>query len=153
MATIMSRGRFSVVTVSLCLVLAWSIHAFSQPDRPAGPTFVGAQACAACHQQIHAEWKGARHSKMIQPATPGSVLGDFSKDLTLKGNRYRLRVANGQYFVSESYLTGKEQEHRVELTLGSRRIQRVQIRTEQLHVAFGPAPRHWQKLSDKWLLA
>ena len=86
MATIMSWGRFSVVTVSLCLVLAWSIHALSQSNRPAGPTFVGAQACAACHQQIHADWKGARHSKMMQPATPASVIGDFSKDsVTLQG--------------------------------------------------------------------
>ena len=123
MAPIMSRRRFRVVTVSLLLTIAWSIHTRSQSDHTTAPAFVGAQACAGCHREIHADWKGGRHSKMVQPATPGSVLADFSKDVTLRGHRYRFRVANGEYFVSESYLTGKEQEHRVELTLGSRRIQ------------------------------
>ena len=43
--------------------------------------------------------------------------------MTLRGSRYRLRAENGEYFITESYLTGKEREHRVEYTLGSRRIQ------------------------------
>jgi predicted CXXCH cytochrome family protein len=125
MTRIMSSGRFSVITIALLLALAWSITTRSQAVQPEQPsTFVGAQACAACHGEIHADWKGARHSKMVQPATTTSVLADFSKGaVTLKGQRYQLRVANGEYFISESYLTGKPQEHRVELTLGSRRIQ------------------------------
>jgi predicted CXXCH cytochrome family protein len=123
MAPIMSRGRFWVITLSLLLTLAGSIRARPQSDQATESTFVGAQACAACHREVHAAWKSGRHSKMVQPATSSSVLADFSKDVTLKGHRYRLRVANGEYFVSESYLTGKEQEHRVEFTLGSRRIQ------------------------------
>ena len=43
--------------------------------------------------------------------------------VTLKGRRYRLRAANGEYFITESFLTGKAREHKVEYTLGSRRIQ------------------------------
>jgi len=51
------------------------------------------------------------------------VLGDFSKSaVTLKGSPYRLRVKDGDYFITESYLSGKEQERRVEFTLGSRTI-------------------------------
>jgi predicted CXXCH cytochrome family protein len=125
MSPVMSSGRFSVITIALLLTLAWSIRTRSQAVQPEQPsTFVGAQACAACHGDIHADWKGGRHSKMVQPATATSVLADFSKGaVTLKGQRYQLRVANGEYFISESYLTGKTQEHRVELTLGSRRIQ------------------------------
>ena len=124
MTPIMSSGRFAVITTALLLTLGWSIRSSSQPDQTVqAPTFVGAQACAACHREIHADWKSGRHSKMVQPATPATVLGDFSKDLTLKGRRFRLRVENGEYFVGESYLTGKGQEHRVEYTLGSRRIQ------------------------------
>jgi len=125
MTPIMSGGRFFVITIALLLTLAWSITTGSQAVQPEPPsTFVGARACAACHAEIHADWKSARHSKMVQPATAASVLADFSKGgITLKGQRYQLRVANGEYFISESYLTGKTQEHRVELTLGSRRIQ------------------------------
>src|SRR5450759_1400939 len=127
---LMFRGRFSVVTVALLLTLVWSARTRTQAGRlaavapAAGPTFVGAQACAPCHRERYAAWKNGRHSKMLQPATAASVEGDFAvKNVTLHGSPYRLRVANGQYFITESYLTGKEQEHRVEYTLGSRRIQ------------------------------
>jgi predicted CXXCH cytochrome family protein len=148
MAPIMSRDRFSVITVTLLLTIVWSITTLSQPDRAAEPTFVGAQACAACHRETHAEWKGGRHSKMVQPATASTVLGDFSKDVTLQGNRYRLRVANGEYFVSESYLTGKEQEHRVEFTLGSRRIQHYLTTIERgVMIVLPPS---WDVLRQQW---
>jgi predicted CXXCH cytochrome family protein len=61
---------------------------------------------------------------MVQPATAASVVGDFSrKSVTLHGRPFQLRIADGRYYVTESHLTGKPQEHRVELTLGSRRVQ------------------------------
>jgi predicted CXXCH cytochrome family protein len=146
----MTKGRISVLTITLLLTLAWSIRSHSQPDQPVpAPTFVGAHACASCHAQIHADWKGARHSKMIQPATPDSVIADFSKEsVTLKGQRYRLRMANGEYFISESYLTGKEQEHRVEFTLGSRRIQHYLTTIE--HGAMIVLPPSWDVQRREW---
>jgi len=144
----MSRGRFSLITLVLLLALVWSIRAHSQSSNPA-PTFVGSQACATCHTPIHTDWKGARHSKMIQPATAASVVGDFSKDsVTLKGQRYRLRVANGEYFISESYLTGKEQEHKVELTLGSRRIQHYLTTIERGSIIV--LPPSWDVQRREW---
>jgi predicted CXXCH cytochrome family protein len=88
------------------------------------PEFVGAQAGASCHRQMYDTWQSGRHSRMLQPATASSVVGDFSKSsITLHGNRFQLRTANGEFYIAESYLTGKLQEHRVEHTLGSRRIQ------------------------------
>ena len=144
----MPGGRFSLITLVLLLTLVWSIRTQSQPAQPS-PTFVGSQACATCHTPIHADWKGARHSKMIQPASPASVVGDFSKDsVTLKGQRYRLRVANGEYFISESYLTGKQQEHKVELTLGSRRIQHYLTTIE--HGSIIVLPPSWDVQRGEW---
>jgi predicted CXXCH cytochrome family protein len=144
----MPGGRFSFITIALLLSLIWSIHTQSQPTNPS-PTFVGSQACATCHTQIHADWKGARHSKMIQPATAASVVGDFSKDsVTLKGQRYRLRVANGEYYITESYLTGKEQEHKVEYTLGSRRIQHYLTTID--HGSIIVLPPSWDVQRREW---
>jgi predicted CXXCH cytochrome family protein len=61
---------------------------------------------------------------MIQPANAGSVEGDFSKSrIRLRGQPFQLRVADGAYFITESNITGTPREHRVEYTLGSRRIQ------------------------------
>ena len=121
----MSRSWFLVVLVAPLLAFVWPDGTRTQPaPPPPTPTVVGAQACASCHQDVYATWQSARHSKMIQPATATSVAGDFGQTrITLRGQRYRLRVSNGQHFITESYLTGKEQEHRVEYTLGSRRIQ------------------------------
>ncbi|HYM22196.1 MAG TPA: multiheme c-type cytochrome, partial [Vicinamibacterales bacterium] len=98
----------------------------AQPERQASAErgYVGAAACAPCHAQIHATWTSGRHSKMIQRATPAAVEGDFSKGaLTLRGHNYTVRARDGAYFISESELTGKAQEHRIDYTLGSRRIQ------------------------------
>lgn len=61
---------------------------------------------------------------MVQPATAASVQGDFNRGVVeLRGQPYVLRRRNGAFYVTESYLTGKPLEHRVEYTLGNRRIQ------------------------------
>ena len=74
---------------------------------PRDATPVGASVCASCHQDVHAEWKSGRHSKMIQPANAASVDGDFSQArITLRGQPFQLRVANGAYFITESNITG-----------------------------------------------
>jgi HEAT repeats/Tetratricopeptide repeat/Cytochrome c552/Cytochrome c554 and c-prime len=110
------------VFVSSWLPLLWMVAGLAQ-GKQAGE-YVGAQACASCHKQVHDTWTAGRHSKMIQPATPATVKGDFSKSgETLQGRRYGFRAGDGQYFITESELTGKPQEHRVEFTLGSRRVQ------------------------------
>src|SRR6266545_2128534 len=150
MTTIMPRGSFSIVTTALLLTIAGSIGLRSQPaPADAPPTFVGAAACASCHAPVHADWKSGRHSKMIQPATPASVVADFTKQaITLKGQRYGLRVRNGEYFITESYLTGKEQEHKVEYTLGSRRIQHFLTTIE--HGSMIVMPPSWDVQRREW---
>ena len=87
----------------------------------AAVSFVGAAVCAQCHDNAHREWSGARHGKMLQPATASSVEGDFRRSkILLRGTEYRLRVENGIYYISQSGPSGKQQEHRVDYTLGSR---------------------------------
>jgi len=101
--------------------------------KPAAPDeVITAQSCASCHARIHDTWTSGRHSKMIQPATSATVKGDFSQGaVTLQGSRYGLRIGDGAYFMTESVLTGKEQEHRIDYTLGSRRIQHYLTTTAQ----------------------
>src|SRR5262245_55406813 len=111
--------------------------------------YVGASACATCHRQVHDTWAAGRHSKMIQPATPATVKGDFSRSgATLQGRRYGFRVENGQYFVTESELTGKLQEHRVEYTLGSRRIQHYLTTLDKGRVVV--LPPSWDVQRREW---
>ena len=50
---------------------------------------VGSAECLTCHEQAHDDWTSSRHSKMVQPAVPGQVLGDFSQEvLRLRGEEY-----------------------------------------------------------------
>ena len=124
----MTGRRVTGVAILVYIALAFT-HARTPSAQPQPPTatsdagFVGAAACASCHKEVHDTWKGARHSKMLQAATAASVKGDFSKaSVTLHGERFPLRATDGAYFITAS-VTGKPQEHRVEYTLGSRRIQ------------------------------
>ena len=103
-------SRFLAIATALLLSLAWAARARPQAvpahvvAPTAGATVVGATACAACHQRMHETWKSGRHSRMVQPATNASVIGDFSKGrVTLRGGRYRFRVANRRFFITESY--------------------------------------------------
>src|SRR6476620_1365237 len=44
---------------------------------PATPArFVGAQACAECHQSDYDAWKSSHHAHAMEPATSGSVRGN-----------------------------------------------------------------------------
>jgi predicted CXXCH cytochrome family protein len=134
-------------------ILAWAAYArigATQPPAAAAGvrTFVGADACASCHQPIHDTWKSGRHSKMLQPASAVSVKGDFSKgSVTLHGTRFPLRAANGEYFITSS-LTGKEQEYRVQYTLGSRRIQHYLTTVEKGRILV--LPPSWDVQRGEW---
>jgi hypothetical protein len=87
-------------------------------------TYVGMASCAKCHAEIHSQWTHSRHSKMVQPATRESVQGDFKlAQVKLRGATFGLRERDGVFYISETYLTGKLQEHKVDYTLGNRRIQ------------------------------
>ena len=73
---------------------------------------------------MHRKWAGARHSKMLQPATPVTVLGDFDKgSVTLRNARFGLERAGDGYAIRGAFPSTREEVHRVDYTLGSRRVQ------------------------------
>ena len=83
-----------------------------------------ASGCAQCHANEHETWTTARHGKMLQPAGPASVVGDFSQAaVTLRGARYALAHVADRFTIAGPFPTAKDQVHRVDYTLGSRRIQ------------------------------
>ena len=114
-----------------------------------GAAYVGAAACARCHAEIHGKWSGSRHSKMVQPATTNSVKGDFTRGkLQLRGAPYALREKDGVYYITESTISGKPQEHRVDYTLGNRRIQHY-LTTMPTGRVIVLAPS-WDILRNQW---
>jgi predicted CXXCH cytochrome family protein len=86
---------------------------------------------------------------MLQPATAASVKGDFARGtIELRGLPYRLAVRDGVYYITESYLTGKPEEHRVDYTLGNRRIQHYLTKLPSGRiVVLAPS---WDVLRKQW---
>jgi len=104
-------------------ILIW-LSVAASAGAAGSPSFAGASACGKCHANVSHTWSASRHSKMVQPATTAGVVGDFGRGpVTLRGGVYRFRAQAGVFYIAESYLTGKPQEHRVLYTLGNRRIQ------------------------------
>ncbi len=86
---------------------------------------------------------------MIQPATATSVLGDFLQTkVTLRNQPYGLRAKDGAYYVTESYLTGKPVEHRIDYTLGSRRIQHYLTTLPDGRIIV--LPPSWDVMRKQW---
>jgi len=127
-----------VLGLLLMSVSAWAERAY-----------VGAAACSKCHAEIHRRWAGSRHSKMVQPATKEGVKGDFSVgELQLRDAPYAVRESHGQYFITESTISGTPREHRVDYTLGNRRIQHYLTTTPTGRViVLAPS---WDILRKQW---
>ncbi len=86
---------------------------------------------------------------MLQPAAPASVEGDFTVGaVRLRGATYRLREQAGVYYITESFLSGKEQEHRIDYTLGSRRIQHYLTTLPDGRIIL--LPPSWDVLRKQW---
>ncbi|HVO96599.1 MAG TPA: ammonia-forming cytochrome c nitrite reductase subunit c552 [Bryobacteraceae bacterium] len=113
------------------------------------PGYAGMAACAKCHAEIHRQWTHSRHSKMVQPATKESVKGDFkAASVRLRDLTYLLRERDGVYYITETYLTGKPQEHRVDYTLGNRRIQHYLTTLDDGKIIV--LPPSWDVLRKGW---
>jgi len=119
-------------------------------EAQSGPGYVGAEACAKCHAAVNQEWAASRHSKMMQPATARSVQGDFAQArVVLRGSTYLLHQGRGNYSITESDLTGQPWEHRVEYTLGDRRIQHYLTTLPDGRIIVIPAT--WDIVGKKWV--
>src|ERR1051326_1105133 len=128
------------------LFLVWAVaplHAATAPG------YAGASACVKCHAETHRQWAQSRHSKMVQPATTAGVKGDFTRGrITLRGADYAVQQRNNAFYITESYLFGKPQEHRVEYTLGNRRIQHYLTTLPDGKVVV--LPPTWDVLRKEW---
>lgn len=124
--------------------------AFALPVQGQDSGYVGAAACAKCHAEISRQLERSLHGKMMRPATAASVEGDFAQNrIVLRGSNYLLQQRDGNYFVTESDLTGKPQEHRVEYTLGSRRVQHYLTKLPDGRIIV--LPPTWDNVAKKWI--
>ena len=112
--------------------------------------YVGAKACAACHESEYKQWVASWHGKLLQPATPQSVEGNFAAGkIVLRGSPFLLQHRAGHYYLTESYLAGKPWEHQVDYTLGGRRMQQYLSTLRDGRILLLPVT--WDNVHKKWL--
>jgi tetratricopeptide (TPR) repeat protein len=93
----------------------------SAPAEAPAPTaaFIGAAACAVCHQREAAAWSGSHHQIAMQPATPSTVLGDFNEArFTRGGVESRFFQRDEKYLVWTGGPDGRRHEYQVTHTFG-----------------------------------
>jgi predicted CXXCH cytochrome family protein len=121
--------------------------AFRASAQEPAPNYVGEAVCAKCHDT--SVWAQSRHSKMVQPATEQGVRGDFARArVLLRGKPYLLEHRGSEYFITETYLTPKPQRHKVQYTLGNRRIQHYLTTLADGRVIV--LPPTWDIVRKKW---
>lgn len=146
-----------LAAAALGLALLGSLFAFAcrepglAPATAATPLsfrdqYAGSAACAECHAKEYTEWRRSLHSRMEQPATAATVIGDFSPQGTLvkteaAGKRIVLtRTADG-FVVEAPNASGVQEEFAVERTVGNRYKQRYLTRF---------ADGSWHTLPVQW---
>jgi len=115
------------------LWLAWTVH--EPPDVPAPPAtppaplrFVGSQACAECHPEAVAAWRGSQHARAMAVAGPETVRADFDEtESTHAGVRSRFFRRDGDYFVNTEGPDGRSADFRVAYAFGVEPLQQYLI--------------------------
>lgn len=161
----MSKSALPRIVCMGVPIVAWLTAVGTIAARPAHPqsgatppiglarspdqTLVGSARCAECHESMHRTWTGARHSRMLQPATPATVLGDFSqKSITLRSTRFELERSGDEFTIRGAFPAQSETRHRIDYTLGSRRVQHYLTTLPDGRIVV--LPPTWDVLRREW---
>jgi len=103
-------------------------EARSEAPHARGPEHVGTAACAACHPDEAARWRGSHHDLAMQEATPGTVRGDFGGVTARGGGRsVRFLRRGDDFFVEARDADGVRRELEVAYTFGVEPIQQLLV--------------------------
>lgn len=114
---------------------------------PAAATFVGADACGGCHQDVYRAWRTSQHREAMQPADTTSVKGRFD------GSRFRYDNVvstffqrDGRYWVRTDGPDGKLADFAIAYTFGVYPLQQYLIelpggRFQALSIAWDTRPK------------
>ncbi len=117
------------------------------PAPAAPPTFVGAAACATCHERETRAFRGSDHDRAMQVADPATVLGDFGgARFTHRGVTSTFLRQDGKFVVRTEGPDGKPAEFDIVYTFGVAPLQQYLVpfpegRLQPLSIAWDTRPR------------
>jgi tetratricopeptide (TPR) repeat protein len=177
-----TRPRHVTVWRSLALALAiMMLGAFGRAgaaEDAATASYVGVEACAACHQAETKLWRGSHHDLAMQHVNETSVLGDFNNtSFEHFGVRSRFFRDGAKYLVETDGADGKLATFEIKFTFGVEPLQQYLVefpdgRLQPLPIAWDSRPKdkggqrwfhlypderigaddelHWTKLAQNW---
>jgi predicted CXXCH cytochrome family protein len=144
-------------------VIAWMLRGGTDPVTavvpaagPAAPaTYVGSDACASCHAEAYAAWRGSQHAAAMQEATPETVLATF-EGTVLRGtdSEARLRRDGDDFVVNTAGPDGRAADFRVRYTFGLYPLQQYLVefpqgRLQSLTLAWDARPA--EQGGQRWI--
>ncbi|MEO7093076.1 MAG: multiheme c-type cytochrome [Polyangiales bacterium] len=110
--------------------------------------FLGAKACAECHQKVYDTWARSPHGRSMAPASPTTVLADFSGSVALKDGTVTLSQDAGGYTMELQSAAGSERR-KVDLVLAAgRQHQLYAVKTPEGQALL---PIVWSTKTKQWL--
>jgi predicted CXXCH cytochrome family protein len=120
--------------------------AAAAPESVPPATYVGASACARCHAEESAAWRGSQHALAMQEANARSVLGDFNDaEFTRAGITSRFYRRDDGFYVRTDGPDGKPADYRIKYTFGVSPLQQYLVefpdgRLQALPIAWDSRP-------------
>ena len=172
------KWLFIIVIVALIMAgISLALYFFTLPDTPkpaaantvnkpdtlssqADKTYVGSNACVACHQGESAAWQGSHHDLAIQEANAQTVLGDFNNTRFQHHDvESTFFKRDSQFFVRTDGPDGKLSNYTIKYTFGVTPLQQYLIefpggRLQALGIAWDSRPQadggqRWFHIYDK----
>src|SRR5262245_16530110 len=131
-----------LVTAMVVCSAAYTDAATTTPN----PTYVGGQACVACHPRQAELWRGSDHARAMQPANSATVLGDFNTVTFEKDGVTSTFFKRGdEYFVRSDGPAGQLHDYKIAYTFGVEPLQQYLIafpdgRYQALSIAWDSRP-------------
>lgn len=145
---------------------------------PPAAQYVGATACAGCHQAQASAWSGSQHAAAMQAANAQTVLGNFDgAQFSENGVTSTFFRKNDRYFVRTDGADGKLADFELKYTFGVYPLQQYLVplaggRMQALPIAWDARPKgeggqrwfhiyagqqvthqdplHWTRLNQNW---
>jgi predicted CXXCH cytochrome family protein len=115
----------------------------------AEPSFVGAEACAACHERETEAWRGSQHARAMQDANEQTVLGDFGdRTFAHAGVTTTFYKRDGRFHVRTEGPDGRFADYEVKYTFGVAPLQQYLLelpggRLQALTIAWSTREQRW----------
>lgn len=128
------------------LVIFAGLAYWRATSSPTPAAFVGSSACGSCHAEEYRAWQPSQHALAMQPAQPGTVLGNFKDASFTYGNvTSTFSQRDGQFWANTDGPDGRVRDFELKYTFGVYPLQQYLVelsggRLQALSIAWDARP-------------